>query len=168
MVQTDIVFGLDYNCCKGHLLATRVLNSCTPELKPDRQVPVFSFCPCLPPFTTLFPLSHFPLPSFVSCCLKVILKAFWSLSKEKRENIKCLRLCFLSQLGFQSPLQPDLYMTVPEHPLAISAEEVGWPLHLVQGDRVCCRVNDFPFQCGVHSNCCLLLLDYPGISPRVG
>lgn len=167
MVQTDIVFGLDYICCKGHLLATRVLNSCRPELKPDRQVPAVSFSLCLPPSITLFPRSPFPLPSFVSCCLKVILKAFWSLSKEKRETIKCLRVCFLSQLWVQSALQPDLYMTV-KHPLAISAEEVGWLLCLVQGDLVCCRVNRFPFQCGVYSNCCLCLLDCSGISPRVG
>lgn len=162
------MFGLDYIRCKRHLLATRALNSCRPELKPDHPVPAVSFSLCLPPSITLFPLSYFPLPSFVSCCLKVILKAFWSLSKVRGGNIKCLRVCFLSQLWFQSILQPDLYMTAPLHPLAISAEEVGWLLCLVQGDLVCCRVNGFPFQCGVCPNCCLCLLDCSGISPRVG
>lgn len=118
--------------------------------------------------TLYHPLSSFPLPSFVSCCLKVILKAFWSLSKVRGDNIKCLRVCFLSQLWFQSILQPDLCMTAALHPLAISAEEVGLLLCLVQGDLVCCSVNGFPFHCGVCPNCCLCLLDCSGISPRVG
>lgn len=159
---------LDCICCKGHLLATRALNSCTPELKPDHSAPAVSFSLSPPAAITPFPPTPSPLPSFVSCCLKVIPKALWSLSKAEGDNIKFLRVCSLGQLWFQSILQPDLYMTVPWHPLAISAEELWWLLCLVQGDIVHCRVNGFPFQCGVCPNCCLYPLGCAGTSPRVG
>lgn len=146
------------------------LNSCRPELKPEHPVSAVSLSPRLPPSITLFPLSTFPLPPphFLSCCLKVILKAFWSLSRVKGDKIKCLKVWFLRQLWLHSVLQPDLYMTAPLHPLGISAEEVGWLLCLVEGDLVCCRVNGFPFRRGVCPNCCPFLLDCSGISPRLG
>lgn len=85
----------------------------------------------------------------------------------KGDEIKCV-VWFLRQLWFHSVLQPDLYMTVPLHLLGISAEEVGWLLCPVEGDLVCCRVNGFPFRCGVCPNCCLCLLDCSGNSPRLG
>lgn len=119
-------------------------------------------------------LSSFPLPipflsHFLSCCLKVILKAFWSLSKVKGDTIKCLSVGFVRQLWYHSVLQPDLSMTAPLHPLGLSAEEVGWLLgRVVEGDLVFCRVNGFPVQCGVCPNCCLCLLDCSGIRPRLG
>lgn len=164
------MFGLDYICCKGHLSATRALNSCTPELKHDHSVSPVS----LSLFLSLlldhslfsFPFSTPSLSHFLSCCLKVILKAFWSLSKVKGDKIKCLSVCLLRQLWFLSVLQPDLYMTAPLHPLGISAEEVRWLLCLVEGDLVCCRVNGFLFWCEVCPNCCLCLLDCSGISSR--
>lgn len=167
MDETDIVFSLDYICCKGHLSATRALNSCRSELKPDHPL-----C-CLPLSPFSFPLSSFSfstpsLSHFLSSCLKAILKAFLTLSKVKGDKIKCLGEWFLRQLRFHSVLQPDLYMTVPPHLLGISAEEVGWLLCLVEGDLECCRVNGFPFRRGVCPNCCLCLLDCSGISPRLG
>lgn len=155
MAWTDIAFGLDYIWYKGHLLATRAPNSCRPELKPDHPLPVVSFSL----FPTLYhSLSSSPFPSFISCCLKVILKACWSLSKVKGDNITCLSLCFLSQLWFlsilfQSILQPGLFMSMLLHPLPILVEEVEWPLCLVQGDLVYCRVNGFPFQCVCSVRC---------------
>ena len=107
------------------------------------------------------------LSHFLSCRLKVILKAFWSLSKVQGDKIKCLSVWFLTQLWFHSVLLPDLYMTAPLHPMGISAEEVGWLLCLLEGDLVCCTVNGLPFWCAVCPNCCFCLLDCSGISPRL-
>lgn len=74
LAQTDIVFGLDYVCCKRHLTGSRALNSCRPEMKPNHAAVSPSSLSHLPFFSS-FPFSTSP-HHFLSRCLKVILKVF--------------------------------------------------------------------------------------------
>lgn len=166
--ETDIVFSLDYISVRD------TYQPAEPSTAADQSRNLI--IQSLPSPSLSFPLSlsfFFPLfssllLSFPSSRLKAILKAFLTLSKARGDKIKCLKERFQRQLWFHFVLQPDLYMTARLRPSAVSAEEVRWLLCLVEGDLECCRVNGFPFRCGVCPNCCLRLLDCSGISPRLG
>lgn len=81
-----IVFGLGSICCKGHLLATRALNSCRLKLKPNHPVPAVSLALPLPPSVTLNPCFHTLFSRFL--LFESDTGVRWLLSVNE-DNIRC-------------------------------------------------------------------------------
>lgn len=116
MAETDIVFGLDYICCKGHLSATRALNSCRPELKHDHPLSTVSLSLLLSP-SLYCSLSSFPFPLFHSLPLSFPFLLFES-------DTQSILITFKSK-----GRQDQMFKSVVSKTAVVPFRFTAWPLH---------------------------------------